>query len=377
MSRKLACELSSKTRSRSEVYMDLGIKTFLSTAAILVLQSPAFAGDVVYAPGNCPAENLTVWVQNTTPRQQRVWTQIRNSEDMVDEQAFDLSPKGQIKIPGSQFIQEEGKGFSLKSWESQSLQVSTQCYQDEKVLLTGSTSAEIEHPLPQKALSLKFSLVNLFLKSQNAQVQFLNLTGQVLFEKEISLGKYYETTNFKFSVPTGARKLRLKAAERFHSQVQYFDGTSFKLSPGMALTPVKLDPSEQKTYFLVSTKDNRPEESFVIAIEDPAKIETAREQIRNPALEKIVVAGIELGNGGYNRAFQSQDKSPYTWSVSRVDSFADFAYIDCDGSPDLTEERLMEKLSVGGGRICFWRYRVVRELSLEEVRTGILKNTKP
>ncbi len=72
--------------------------------------------------------------------------------------------------------------------------------------------------------------------------------------------------------------------------------------------------------------------------------------------------------------FFQKDKSPYSWSVNRVDAFADFAHIDCDGSPDITEERLMQKLNEGG-RICFWRYRVVRELKAEEVSSG--KLTKP
>ena len=94
-------------------------------------------------------------------------------------------------------------------------------------------------------------------------------------------------------------------------------------------------------------------------------------EIKNPMLAKIVVAGIELGNGGFNRALLAKDKVPYSWSVYRVDAFADFAHIDCDGSPELVEERIAQRLSEGG-RICFWRYRVVRELKPSEINSGSL-----
>jgi hypothetical protein len=165
-------------------------------------------------------------------------------------------------------------------------------------------------------------------------------------------------------------RVEILASARLHSEA--FFGDDERQSPPLAMTAATLQPDSNKKYFLVSAKGQSPNGSFVIALDDEEKFRTAREQINNPQLEKIVVARIALGNSQHNRAFNSRDKSPYSWNVTDVDAFADFAHIDCDGSPDLIEERLQQRLSEGG-RICFWRYRVVRELSLPEVSTGILK----
>ncbi len=98
----------------------------------------------------------------------------------------------------------------------------------------------------------------------------------------------------------------MEAQERVSSLLTYDSEGEEKLSPASALKPVTLPVDTGKTYFLVSTKEAKPDEAFVIALQDPKMIATAREQIQNPTLEKIVVAGIELGNGGFNRAFFSK-----------------------------------------------------------------------
>lgn len=357
--------------------MDLSIKTFITTAALLSFGLTAHASDVVYAPGDCPQDGVTVWVSNKTNRMQRVWTQTRETEALT-ETHFDLKPLSKIKITGSQFLEAPSKGYSLKSWENGTLQIETQCFDEEKITLSGTTSPSVDHLLSAQTVAVKISLLNLHLDSQSVELNFVDNKGQLLSTKKVFLDKYYETVALKLSVPAGAAKLQIQGTDRLHSQAQLVEKSGvLRQSPAFVSKPQRLEAPADKTYFLVSTKDNKPEESFVISLDDSQKIATAREQIRNPSLEKIVVAGIEKGNGGFNRAFQSKDKSPYSWSVFRVDSFADFAYIDCDGSPDLTEERLTEKLTAGGGRICFWRYRVVRELSLDEVRSGVLKSTMP
>ncbi|MNK01224.1 hypothetical protein D3C87_190190 [compost metagenome] len=355
--------------------MDKSTKTSVGIAALILgfLPGIAAAGDVVYSPGTCAPQDLVVFVSNKSSQPQRVWTQTRNP-DLLDERGFDLAPRTQIKIAGEVFLSSQ-KAFSVKSLESNTLRIETQCLDEEKILLTGSVSPEVDHILSSSATHVKLSLVNLFLNAQSGKIHFFDRLGRSLGEESFSLSKYYETQTVKLEVPRGSYRLHISSDERIHSQLQVLQGNQLKLSPGVTLAPRVLKAESTKIYFLVSTKENNPEESFVIALDDPAKIATARQQIKDPTLEKIVVGGIQLGNGEFNRSFTGRDKAPYSWSVYRVDAFADFAHIDCDGSPDITEENLMEKLN-SGGRVCFWHYRVVRELTLEEVRSGKLRSSR-
>lgn len=351
--------------------MDLSIKTTLVIASMTLLPwTQAQAADVVYAPAFCPPEALTITVRNKTAEPQRLWTQVRFETDL-QELHHDIDAKSQIKIPGEKFLPQQ-MAFSIKSWEKNSLQITARCDDNASFPLSDLTSPQVSHWLPSGVKSVKLHLLNLFLKSNAVKLKAFGKNDLLLGEKDLILEKYYDTESLKWAFSQNIVRIEVFGNERLHSLLFYDEANTEKISPAVTLKPVSLPVDPQKTYFLVSTKEARPEEAFVIALSDSQQIATAREQIKNPSLEKIIVGGIELGNGGFNRAFLARDKSPYSWSVNRVDAFADFAHISCDGSPDLTEERLLEKLNEGG-RICFWRYRVVKELSAQEVATGIFK----
>jgi hypothetical protein len=264
------------------------------------------------------------------------------------------------------------KYFALKSLNSKAFRFSLSCEEGPTWTAGSLTSPQVTHYVPDGSRSFKIYLSNLFLKKQKVSLRAYSKTQNLIAEQEITLENSYDTKTIKWSLTEDVSRIDVVGTDRLHSDIFFIQNNKEIQSPGLVGHPTRLPASEEKTYFLVSTKSASTDEAFVIALDDPAKIATAREQISNPSLEKIIVAGVELGDGGYNRAFLSRDKSPYSWSVNRVDAFADFAHIDCDGSPDLMEERLEQKLSEGG-RICFWRYRVVRELTLEEVRSGVLK----
>lgn len=350
--------------------MDFSIKTSLSiSAAILTLSLSAQASEVVYLPAYCAPEHLTVFVNNKSAEPERIWTQTRFDQD-IQELHYDVEAKSQIKIRGTEFLPTK-MAASFKYF-SKSLQVSATCEESASTPLTSNVGPSASHYLPANTKSVKMHLLNLFLKSNSIQLKAFNQLGSLVAEKSLSLQNYYDTESLKWSFQQNVARIEVQGAERVHSLLFFDSNGTEKPSPAVTLKPVQLDPPLKKIYFLVSTKDPRADEAFVVGFEDENQIRTAREQIQNPSLEKILVAGIELGSGGFNRAFYSKDKAPYSWSVNRVDAFADFAHIDCDGSPDLTEERLMLKLNEGG-RICFWRYRIVRELTADEVRSGKLK----
>lgn len=335
---------------------------------LFIFSGSVYGFDIKYVPAYCEPKDLNLIVSNKTSESQIFWTQIR-FETELQEHFHEIDPFTEIKIPGNEFLANK-TSFSVKYLERNSLQIRSSCKGTVDIPLSDLTSSQVSHFLPSAVRTLKVHLLNLFLKSNLIKLKAYNKHGTEIDSKEILLEKYYDTLAFKWSFTQEVTRIDIDGAERLHSLLFYVLADEEKLSPAIALKPVVLPLDFSKTYFLVSTKDARPEDAFVIALSDQQKINTAREQIKNPQLEKIIVAGIGLGNGGFNRAFLSRDKSPYSWSVTSVDAFADFAHIDCDGSPDLTEERLMQKLNEGG-RICFWRYRIIKELSPQEVALGV------
>jgi hypothetical protein len=351
--------------------MDFSPKTsiWILSLGLLLMGPSAMATEIFYAPGTCAPEQLMLKVKNRTNNPERLWTQVR-LPDQIDEIQFDIDGNTEIKIAGKDFLPSQ-MAYSIKTWENNRIQVTASCAGTE-TLLTTTTSPTVSHFIPANVRTVKIDLLNLFLNSNQIQLQAISRTGTLLEEKTLKIENYYDTASVKWNLPSSVYQIDIKASARMHSVLNYESNGKEQNSPAVALSPTRLAPDTAKTYFLVSTKEAHPDEAFVVAMDDPAKISTARDQIRNPNLEKILVAGIELGDGGTNRAFLSRDKAPYSWNVTRVDAFADFAHIDCDGSPDLTEERLMQKINEGG-RICFWRYRIVRELTLEEVASGKLK----
>ncbi|MFS4459800.1 hypothetical protein [Bdellovibrio sp. HCB2-146] len=349
--------------------MDLSIKTSIGILITVFTSLPSFAAEVFHSPSLCEPEKQVLVMQNLTRTPQRAWTQVR-LEGYVDEIQWDVKPQEKLEIKSSEFLSEM-KYFSVKPLNNQAFRFTVKCTEGLTWTLTSSTSPQVSHYVPSQARSFKIYLQNLFLQSQKVTLRAFDKAQNVVAEKEITIEKSYDTESLKWNLSSDVSRIDVVGTERLHSDVFYIQNNQEIQSPGLSQV-AKLSPSSDKVYFLVSTKSAAADEAFVIALDEPSKIATAREQIQNPLLEKIIVAGIELGNGGFNRAFKARDKAPYSWSVSRVDAFADFAHIDCDGSPDLTEERLEQKLSEGG-RICFWRYRVIRELSPEEVRSGKLK----
>ena len=132
------------------------------------------------------------------------------------------------------------------------------------------------------------------------------------------------------------------------------------------VVPVNTDGS----YFLVGRKNDKTE-SFVVKMSDSALLEKARDQIRNPQNEKIIFGTVVLGHSNFNRDFYKKDKSFWSWSVGTVTNISDLAATWCNGSPQLVEDVLVDWLN-NPGKICFWNYRILKELSPKEVSTGQL-----
>lgn len=245
-----------------------------------------------------------------------------------------------------------------------------QCDQESIIPLNQTTSPEVTHFFPRGVRTVKFNIQNLGWQSHSVLLTAYSKDDSVIGSKTVDI-KDYDTSAMKWSLEKEVAKIEVRAEGRLHSWAFFPTGISEGFSPGVSLKPVVLSPDLAKTYFLIATRDAKPQESYVVGFSDLEQIKTARAQINTTGFEKILVARLQMGHGGFNRNYFSKDHAPYSWSVSEVDAFADFAHISCDGSPDIVEERLLQYVN-DGGRICFWRYRVVRELSNQEVAVGAL-----
>lgn len=133
--------------------------------------------------------------------------------------------------------------------------------------------------------------------------------------------------------------------------------------------PVVLNPRPELAYFRLTNADKT--QSYIVGLDNPDLISQARKQIQYPNafLPRILLGRVGFGHGELNRDFSSPAKSPWSWHLTEVFRFAELASQECDGSPQMLEERLYS-WTQGSGVICFWSYRIVEELSLSQVAQG-------
>lgn len=134
----------------------------------------------------------------------------------------------------------------------------------------------------------------------------------------------------------------------------------------MDSTPVTIPTPTEGHFFLLS---NGPKnQSYVVNLTDPQMIAQAQDQIKNPTAPggRILMAQIGKNSGGVNRNFNDPKKTPWSWHVDKALHFAELGAQDCDGSPEMIEE-LIAPYMANNGTICFWSYRIIKELSADEV----------
>ena len=116
--------------------------------------------------------------------------------------------------------------------------------------------------------------------------------------------------------------------------------------------------SKNSGYFLMA--GNTSLDSFVVKIDDPELVKSARDQIHNPKSAQTLIAQITWGSGGYNQDLLSPYKANWSWSVSKVVGFGN-SQKSCDGTPSFVENYLPSWIQASKP-ICFSGYKVVQEL---------------
>lgn len=333
----------------------------------LLTSASSAKAKTLFAPQTCLPDQLTFLAKNLSKEPQIFWLQIHQGT-AVKELRFELTEKDALSLSGQDFL-KPGQSFFVKHPSSdQDLVFQLKCDGDWK--WNEVASPVLDFQLSGQNLSLQLLIQNLDpLQNREVHLRWKDAEGFPLGEEIKDLGSPYRSSNFFLQAPAGARRLSLEGSGRFSARLKDLDHQS--AIDGELGDPANVKIQEGVAYFLLS--DATGTESFVVPLTDAHLLSQARE-IVSKQQQKILLADIESSeNLSENRNFKSEDRAPWSWRIRKVLGFADLANIECSGSPSLVEERLGLWMKRNPPRICFWSYFLKRELSAEEVESGVLK----
>lgn len=329
--------------------------TLVIVLVILVCAKSVFA-EVLRWPQGCASGQLEV--TNSTTEEVRGWLQ-KFKPTLTSEVGYAFPPESVTKIA---LKAKSSERFSLMHLSRpSSLKTNFLCksksysaHSFEGGILTFRRTDLSAHALWIQNLAPEQNLI---------QIQYLDRKLKVISESSLKINSLQKTV-LKFSEKAWfyVRVQGLNRFAAFHLTATGSDGPIFIASqPSQNVT-------DAAAYFEVRSRDNIGD-SFVAKITNPDLIAQARLQISNPNLEKILFAKIAKGHAGFNRNWSKTEKPFWSWSVTEVTSINDLASTSCNGLPQAVEDRVDHWVN-SPGRICFWSYRIRKELKPSEIAAG-------
>lgn len=303
--------------------------------------------------------NQTVSVENKSNKEQTVWLQ-EWEKTVVDEAESKVPPKGKIYLQLSHDPSTPTQDYSLLALDNpKDLVVETNCNLRDIVAGDSLEGGVVYYKINPRAAN-EVQLKNLFPGRNTFYIEDLSaVKSSAPLEIDVE-GR--ELFTFTLKPDPTAMWVKITAKERFRTAIH----TSSAVLRPTVVTPQRSIASADEKYFVVGPSDNNGDQ-FIVKIKDPEMVQKAREQITNPKLQKIVFAKIQLGSQGYNRNMIKKEKSFWSWSVTEVTNISDFGSTACNGFPQMLEDQA-EAWVNGLGKICFWSYRIKKELTLDEVQ---------
>jgi hypothetical protein len=309
-------------------------------------------------PWYLPTDGVdSVILQNTSNQLQNVWLSAPNDLlNPVDESNISIPPGQSVTL--NLGPEKSWPWLQIKSYSTANVRIFGQNNSGNSFAVSSGRADTLQLKNRMTTVSGQLHLSNLSPLPQTLQIAVHTFQGSI-HKEQISLAAFA-----KASVDMQVSPLATVVI-----QGQYAITGLWSTSQGTeqleALTsqvPSSIDP--QETYFLMSNAELT--QSYIFHTHDSALITQARNQIQNPARSKILVAKIDYGNGNFNRDLLSPLRTVWSWQISQVYEFADLASQDCDGSPAIVEDALESWLG-GTGAICFWNYKILRELSAQDL----------
>lgn len=332
-------------------------KTALSLLLGLFLLTIEAQSEILRWPQLCL--NGTLSVRNASNQNLRAWIQkFSNGQRIETEISVRSFSKSDFSIQASSFDNR----FTLMHFGSpQKISAVFNC---EKTHLTSKAESFEGGVMTYTQSDLsenKIWLQNLYSGENTVLIEYINALGKTISSEMVYL-KSFEQKNYKTYVPENLwQSLKISADQRWTSYSMVASGARLPESVWPQISTADPDAA----YFEVGPRVGAGD-TFIIRIYDATLIARARELVQHPEYEKIVFAKIEKGHQGFNRNFNKPEKSFWSWSVTEVTNFADFGSTACEGAPQLVEDDVDQWVQ-NPGRICFWSYRIKKELSSQEI----------
>lgn len=327
---------------------------FLLGLEIMGFSVPSYALEHWTSP--IVSEIKTLKVSNLTNQEQSLWVSGPITWDAESpELTYQLSPFQTVEIPLVDF--QKFPWVHLKAQKPGLFQIMAQTKFEDSFLLQPAASTRWKGRVrPESQLVIS----NLAPFPQTVRLTTDSSESQEVIVPALDILKVPMNSNWTARMLTAEGSAHIAAV---------FTSSYNSKSLTADNTPVILNSTQNPEvhYFKVANKSDT--QSFVVALTDPELIKSAKLQISNKAVGRILVANIDFGHNQTNRDLSVARKTPWSWHVSHVFRFAELASQDCDGSPEMLEENLgpwKENLGV----ICFWNYRVSEELTADQVATG-------
>ena len=348
--------MSTKKTSLNLLLYFLVLNIFLN-----LLICPKLNAEILHWPQICFGENSgELHIKNNSSKNTSVWIQKFN-KTLLSEIEVPISAKSNFILALDSLANSERYSL-LNMNQPSSIEVKYKCHQN----VYSSSSIEGGELTFRKSsfLTNKIWIQNLYTDVNHVKIEFQDINFNKIAIEELSLAP---SISIQFSIPNSIINWAYFKISSSHKS-SIFNLTSTGADRPIQVTPVKTQVDPDAFYFLVESRSGSSD-SFIVKITQPSLVESARELVKNPQKEKILFARIQKDHQGFNRNWSKPEKNFWSWSTSEVTSFGDIGSTVCNGSPQEVEDRT-DFWVEDPGRICFWNYRIRKELSPQNVESG-------
>ncbi len=328
--------------------------------SILAIFTPLAQAENFYSPILCKINETYLFVQNKSIEPRFFWFQSLGATPFA-ESHVEIKAQGNLILPLQEYYHANETAIAIKTQDN-SLTFKAFCKSNQ---LTWNIEAANS---PWKKISvspqdseLRLHLANLSQQTNTLEISYKSQNNWT--SQSVTLPEDFTSSFVDLKLPFGTTSVKVRGKGRWTGKAHNLNNRELFFKE----ETVVLASSPPTRFFLFESQDHNSRDSFVVPIENPKLIVETLNQIKHPDQARLLVARIQKSQKALNRDFSSDVKSPWSWQVLEAQNYADFAHISCDGTPALVEERLNSWLTETGGTICFWNYRVVRELTQHEV----------
>lgn len=326
----------------------LSIFTYQSVKAE-VLHWPQLCSGGELILKNNGADELTIWLQ-------------KFADILVRETEIKLDAKATFTLPLDEINPAERYSI-LNLNPPHQIEIKYKC--NHQIYTASSLEGGILTFKKSDLLVNKIWLQNLFTGNNKIEIEFQDSEFKKIAAENQTLKSSASTL---YTPPENIKNWHYIKISSSH-KTSVFSLTSSGHEPPVKIIPQKSVVESAAHYFLVEPRTGAGD-SFIVKIIDKTLAIKAQDLIANPQKEKMLFARIQKDHQGFNRNWSKAEKSFWSWSTSEVTNFADIGSTACNGMPQEVEDRIDYWVN-DPGQICFWNYRVKKELSPAQVENGL------